>query len=237
MREMKMENERIELPVLQQFGDEWIRAIIDGDLDRLHQFCHPALIVRLLVPSGLKTLDNAANLVAKYRAWFGECSDFQVEASRIAPVGEKLGIFYRFLLQKNGDRYAIEQQLYCTLKDGRVQQLDLLCSGFQPVKMNDLATRVEEAASADEAGQPDPKGDALLEFYSAAAEAGSTCAVLTPMIRSKLREMQSGQVLEVIVDDPSARGDVEAWSRLSGNGLLKVIDNQGQILRFFVQKK
>ena len=57
------------------------------------------------------------------------------------------------------------------------------------------------------------------------------------MIKSKLREMQAGQVLEVRVDDPSARGDIEAWSRLSGNVLLKVIDNEGPELRFFVKKK
>jgi tRNA 2-thiouridine synthesizing protein A len=79
--------------------------------------------------------------------------------------------------------------------------------------------------------------DELLELYTEASDAGSTCSLLTPMIRSKLREMQSGQVLEVRVDDPSARGDIEAWCRLSGNMLLKVIHGEGQALRFFVEKK
>ncbi len=83
----------------------------------------------------------------------------------------------------------------------------------------------------------DPLRDELLEFHTEAAQTGSTCAVLTPAIRSKLREMQTGQVLEVRVDDPSAKGDVEAWSRLSGNELLKVIDTEGLILRFFLKKK
>ncbi len=70
-----------------------------------------------------------------------------------------------------------------------------------------------------------------------ASDTGSTCAVLTPAIKSKLREMSSGQVLEVQVDDPSAKGDIEAWCRLSGNTLLKMIDNESQALRFFVKKK
>ncbi len=52
--------------------------------------------------------------------------------------------------------------------------------------------------------------DELLEFHTQASEVGSTCAILTPAIKSKLREMNSGQVLEVRVDDPSARGDIEA---------------------------
>ena len=66
----------------------------------------------------------------------------------------------------------------------------------------------------------DPTRDALLEFYPEGSDTASTCAVLTPMIKSSLDELRSGQVLEVRVNDPLARGDVEAWSRLSGNTLL-----------------
>ena len=79
--------------------------------------------------------------------------------------------------------------------------------------------------------------DEVLEFHTKTSETGSTCAVLTPAIKSKLREMSSGQVLEVRVDDPSARGDIEAWCRLTGNTLLKIIGDRGPALRFFVKKK
>ena len=88
-----------------------------------------------------------------------------------------------------------------------------------------------------ETDDQNPIRDGLLEFHTEADETGSTCAVFTPMIKFKLREMQSGQVLEVRVNDLSARNDVEAWSRLSGNALLKVIDSEGPLLRFFVKKK
>jgi TusA-related sulfurtransferase len=171
--------------------------------------------------------------VAKYRQWFGECTNIQVEGSRVERVGERLGIFYRFHLQEHDEWFDIEQQLYCTLKDGRVEQLHLLCSGFQPSEMNAEATRVVASRSHEQDYAP----DGLLEFYTGVTNTGSTCAVLTPAIRAKLREMQSGQILEVRVDDPSARNDIEAWSRLSGNTLLKVINNSGSELRFFVKKK
>lgn len=88
-----------------------------------------------------------------------------------------------------------------------------------------------------EAKQPESIPDALLEFHTDAANMSSTCAVLTPAIKSKLRELQSGQVLEVRVDEPSARGDIEAWCRLSGNPLVKVIHGSGPELSFFIQKK
>lgn len=83
----------------------------------------------------------------------------------------------------------------------------------------------------------DPARDALLEFYPQGSDTASTCALLTPMIKSKLGGMQSGQVLEVRVNDPAAQGDVEAWSRMTGNPLLKMVEDEGPILRFFVKKK
>jgi len=237
MIEMRIENKQVEHSPEQQLGEDWIRAIADGALDRLEAFCLPRVNSRLLTPGQFTNLDRAADLVAKYKDWFDGCTDFQVEASRVERIGKRLGISYRFLLRDHEDRYRIEQQLYCTLKGGRVQQLHLLCSGFQLVGMDDQAAPVEAIAEAPQAGEQDPVRDALLEFHTEASDTGSTCALLTPMIKAKLREMQSAQVLEVRVNDPQARGDVEAWSRLSGNPIVKMVDDEGPMLRFFVKKK
>ena len=233
MIDMEMENERVVRLRSQRLGEEWIQAITEGAFDRLGQFCQPGITGVLLTPNRSISLENADGLTTQYRRWFGDCTQFQVEASRVAPVGERLGIFYRFRVEEQEDWFSIEQQIFCTLKDGRVERLQLLCSGFQPVRTNIQSA----AAGAPEAGEQLATRDGLLEFYSQAPEAGSTCALLTPAIRSKLREMQSGQVLEVRVDDPSAQGDIEAWSRLSGNTLLKTIVDEEQRLRFFLRKK
>ena len=65
---------------------------------------------------------------------------------------------------------------------------------------------------------------------------GATCATLTPLIRAKLRELESGAVLEVRTDDPSAREGVPAWSRLTGNELLATVED-GKHTSFHVRKK
>jgi TusA-related sulfurtransferase len=78
---------------------------------------------------------------------------------------------------------------------------------------------------------------ALLEMKAESESTGSTCALLTPAIKAKLREMDSGQVLEVRVNDPTAREDVAAWCRLSGNELLAIVDEGQRELRFFLRKK
>ena len=62
------------------------------------------------------------------------------------------------------------------------------------------------------------------------------CGDLTPMIRGRLRELQSGQVLEVISEEPAAHEGIPAWSRLTGNELLATISEPGRA-RFFIRKK
>jgi len=78
---------------------------------------------------------------------------------------------------------------------------------------------------------------ARLEFNSASESAGPTCALLTPAIKAKLRDMTSGQVLEVRVDDPTAKEDILSWSRLSGNEVLDIFAEESRYLRFYLRKK
>jgi TusA-related sulfurtransferase len=85
-----------------------------------------------------------------------------------------------------------------------------------------------------------PSADATLEMLGTAnsgAMDGTTCAILTPAIRAKLREMAPGQVLEVRVDDLAARGDLESWSRLSGNALIAEREEPSGVLRAWLRKK
>ena len=85
-----------------------------------------------------------------------------------------------------------------------------------------------------------PSADATLEMLGTANSGdldGTTCAILTPAIKAKLREMEAGQILEVRVDDPSAREDLESWSRLSGNELIAEREESSGVLRVWLRKK
>jgi len=80
--------------------------------------------------------------------------------------------------------------------------------------------------------EPDiPPADAVLDAP------GSSCASLTPLIKARIRELVSGQVLEVRSDDPAAREGVPAWSRLTGNPLEAVVADDAERTRFYLRKK
>jgi TusA-related sulfurtransferase len=76
-----------------------------------------------------------------------------------------------------------------------------------------------------------PPPDAVLDAP------GANCANLTPLIRSRIRELTSGQVLEVRSDDPAAREGIPAWSRLTGNPLEAVVADDAERTRFYLRKK
>jgi TusA-related sulfurtransferase len=82
-----------------------------------------------------------------------------------------------------------------------------------------------------------PHPDAILEMLGTADAPGATCAVLTPAIKARLRNLAGGQVLEVRVDDPSAHEDIASWCRLAGHKLLAVVDEMPKYTRYFLVKK
>lgn len=66
---------------------------------------------------------------------------------------------------------------------------------------------------------------------------GQSCATVTPMIKQRIRGLDSGDVLEVRTDDPAAREGVPAWSRLTGNELVETIEEDRDRTRFLIRKK
>jgi tRNA 2-thiouridine synthesizing protein A len=92
-------------------------------------------------------------------------------------------------------------------------------------------------SGTDPSGGLVPPADAVLEMVGLTEGAGASCATLTPAIRARLREMRAGQVLEVRVDDPTAREDIASWSRLTGHAIVAMREEPAGVLTFFVRKK
>ncbi len=94
---------------------------------------------------------------------------------------------------------------------------------------------MERETSASMAPQP----DAVLEWAAMAPADGTLCALLTPAIKAKLRDLATGQTLEVRVSDPTARDDIASWCRLAGHDLLAMVEEPESppLLRVYLRKK
>lgn len=66
---------------------------------------------------------------------------------------------------------------------------------------------------------------------------GQACATLTPIIATQMRQLATGQVLEVISDDPTARSGLASWSRLTGNPIVAIIEDGPDRTRYYLRRK
>ena len=65
---------------------------------------------------------------------------------------------------------------------------------------------------------------------------GMLCPLTEVKTSKAMKELQSGQILKMIATDPGAPPDMEAWSRQTGNELLRSMQEDGKFI-FFLRKK
>lgn len=65
---------------------------------------------------------------------------------------------------------------------------------------------------------------------------GLYCPVPLFKTREAIDEIQPGEVLEILADDPAAEEDIKRFAKRTGNELLAFENNEGT-LRFLIRKK
>ena len=65
---------------------------------------------------------------------------------------------------------------------------------------------------------------------------GLMCPMPIVNLAKKVKEMKSGQVLELLADDVGAKEDVPAWCSRTGN-LLVGHEEEGKLLKFYIKMK
>lgn len=88
--------------------------------------------LRALIPSGLRERKGATDVAALIHSWFKDSTELALVTNEGSVVGDRLHIAYRFTGIEEGAPYVVEQQLFCTVTDGRITTANLVCSGFRP---------------------------------------------------------------------------------------------------------
>jgi len=64
---------------------------------------------------------------------------------------------------------------------------------------------------------------------------GLFCPMPIVKISKDIKEIQVGQVLEALADDPGAKADMAAWARQTGHELLEMKE-EGGVFKFYVRR-
>lgn len=65
---------------------------------------------------------------------------------------------------------------------------------------------------------------------------GLMCPMPIVQLAKKMKELTSGQVLELVADDVGAREDVPAWCNRTGHQLVGQ-EEEGNVFRFYIKVK
>lgn len=64
---------------------------------------------------------------------------------------------------------------------------------------------------------------------------GLSCPMPIVKLAQKIKEIQPGQVLELLADDVGSKVDVPAWCKRTGNDYLGM--EEGETFKFYIRKK
>ena len=64
---------------------------------------------------------------------------------------------------------------------------------------------------------------------------GFYCPIPISMTKEKFDEIEIGQIVKIIADDPAAEEDIKRWAKRTGHELLKV-EKEDTIITFYIRK-
>jgi hypothetical protein len=113
-------------------GRAFVSALGRQNFAGLEQLFTSNVKLRALVPTGVREREGSAAAAAQFRAWFGDATELDVLDSDVAEVADRLRIGYFVRTREDGAWYLVEQKAYCETTGGKIEAMNLLCSGFRP---------------------------------------------------------------------------------------------------------
>lgn len=191
---------------LQEVGERFVDAIARRDFDGLRAAIADDVRFRLLVPKGPQAHTGAGETVGRFVGWFEEARELQLESSSVQDVSGRLALVYRFRLLDADGWQVIEQHLMADVaQDGRLEAIDLLCSGFRRDPGSETETNGIHRFDAGNLGCADG---------------------LAGEFRRRIGEIPLGDVLEVTARDPAAKEDLPPLARMMGHEV-RSVETQG----------
>ena len=198
----------------QEVGTAFLEALTKREFAAARALLAPDVRFRMLVPSELMTEADAEGTIGRFIDWFGGADAFEVEAGGSEEVEGRAAIMYRFRLHDPDGWQVIQQHIMLDVgDDGRIMAIDLLCSGFRSI-------------SVDEQGG---------ENHFDAGDRG--CADgLAGEFRRRMQQIPIGHVLVVSTRDPAAKEDLPPLARMMGHTVRSVEPSEDGRLLITVER-
>ncbi len=117
-----------------EVGAAFLDALASRGFSAVRSLLADQVRFRMLLPGGPATEADAEATIGRFISWFADADPVEVEASSAGEVEGRAVVTYRFRLHDADGWQVIEQHLMLDVDaDGRVEAIDLLCSGFRSI--------------------------------------------------------------------------------------------------------
>jgi hypothetical protein len=115
-------------------GSAFAQALGHKDFETVHGLLHAAIDFRGLTPGRAWEASGSSAVVNEVlRKWFEDSDTLtEIEAVQTDSFADRQRVAYRFRGENQDGPFVVEQQVYYTQKDGQINWMRVLCSGFRP---------------------------------------------------------------------------------------------------------
>ena len=106
-------------------------AVADRALDRLGTQLTDEVRLRALLPGGSIEEHGREAVLTRFDDWFGSYDTVVLSDVAGDDVGDRVLVHYKLTFDPDGERRVLTQTVVCSVYDGRVGRMDLVCSGFR----------------------------------------------------------------------------------------------------------
>ena len=114
----------------------FLQGLADQDFAALGGALAADARLRALLPKGLREWNGGEEIAGQFARWFGDTVDFELVEAALGEVGGRLQLRWRLRLRAErlgAGWFTVEQQAYADAgEDGRIDRLDLVCTGYRP---------------------------------------------------------------------------------------------------------
>ncbi|RSD09364.1 hypothetical protein [Amycolatopsis eburnea] len=117
-------------------GEQFARALAARDAAALHGVLADRVDFAALTPGRHWTASDPAEIVGDVvlGRWFGAADRIRELCSvTTGRVADREHVAYRLRVHRDGTDHLVEQQAYYTVRDGGIDWLRVLCSGYRPL--------------------------------------------------------------------------------------------------------
>jgi hypothetical protein len=122
------------MPEPTTLGAEFVRALAEKDSGRMLDLMRPDIDFRGMTPNRVWEASARDEVIAVILGhWFEEQDEItEIQSIDIGGFADRRRVGYRLSVSRPDGRFLVEQQAYLGERDGLIEWMRVLCSGFRP---------------------------------------------------------------------------------------------------------